>query len=68
MSFFFRTFCSADSRLTHTTRTRFDLSDDVEQTPLVTHARHRHHLSECLASLVTFLGASRLLAGESATR
>ncbi|ORY80699.1 tRNA modification GTPase TrmE [Leucosporidium creatinivorum] len=34
---------------------RFDLSDDVEDTPLVTHARHRRHLEECETYLSAFL-------------
>ncbi|SCZ92643.1 BZ3500_MvSof-1268-A1-R1_Chr5-2g08061 [Microbotryum saponariae] len=34
---------------------RFDLPEDADDIPLVTHARHRHHLQECHISLETFL-------------
>ncbi|KAL8280656.1 hypothetical protein RQP46_006979 [Phenoliferia psychrophenolica] len=34
---------------------RFKLSDDMEDTPLVTHARHRRHLEECVGFLESFL-------------
>ncbi|GAA5990684.1 hypothetical protein JCM10908_003188 [Rhodotorula pacifica] len=34
---------------------RFELSDIVEETPIVTQERHRRHLEECLASLSAFL-------------
>ncbi|BGP19030.1 mitochondrial splicing system protein [Rhodosporidiobolus nylandii] len=34
---------------------RFDLSDDLEETPIVTHERHRRHLEVCLQSLESFL-------------
>ncbi|GAA5998090.1 Mss1p [Rhodotorula paludigena] len=34
---------------------RFDLSDDLDETPIVTHERHRRHLEDCLSYLTTFL-------------
>ncbi|SCV72643.1 BQ2448_4180 [Microbotryum intermedium] len=34
---------------------KFDLPEDADDIPLVTHARHRHHLQECYTSLETFL-------------
>ncbi|SGY67410.1 BQ5605_C004g02773 [Microbotryum silenes-dioicae] len=34
---------------------RFDLPEDADDIPLVTHARHRYHLQECHTSLETFL-------------
>ncbi|GAA6012626.1 hypothetical protein JCM10207_009061 [Rhodosporidiobolus poonsookiae] len=34
---------------------RFDLSDDLDETPIVTHERHRRHLEDCLSSLSAFL-------------
>ncbi|GAA5828997.1 hypothetical protein JCM11251_004092 [Rhodosporidiobolus azoricus] len=42
-------------RLKDELRRRFDLSDDLDETPIVTHERHRRHLQECLSSLTTFL-------------
>ncbi|GJN88029.1 hypothetical protein Rhopal_000985-T1 [Rhodotorula paludigena] len=33
----------------------FDLSDDLDETPIVTHERHRRHLEDCLSYLTTFL-------------
>ncbi|GAA5842893.1 hypothetical protein JCM3766R1_005694 [Sporobolomyces carnicolor] len=53
--------------LTKELKKRFDLSDDLEETPIVTHARHRRHLEECRDSLNAFLdlGADDLVdAGE----
>ncbi|GAA5857314.1 hypothetical protein JCM8547_002213 [Rhodosporidiobolus lusitaniae] len=34
---------------------RFNLSDDMDETPIVTHERHRRGLEECLSSLDAFL-------------
>ncbi|GAA5908796.1 Mss1p [Sporobolomyces salmoneus] len=48
-------------------KARYDLSDDLEETPIVTHERHRRHLEECRESLNAFLdlGADDLVdAGE----
>ncbi|KWU44682.1 tRNA modification GTPase TrmE [Rhodotorula sp. JG-1b] len=36
-------------------RRRFELSDNLDETPIVTQERHRRHLEECLASLSAFL-------------
>ncbi|KAM0749865.1 P-loop containing nucleoside triphosphate hydrolase protein [Meredithblackwellia eburnea MCA 4105] len=43
------------AEVTRLLRERYDLSDDMEDTPLITHARHRHHLEDCLRSLEAFL-------------
>ncbi|GAA5973263.1 hypothetical protein JCM11641_003040 [Rhodosporidiobolus odoratus] len=45
-------------RLKAELKRRYDLSDDLEETPIVTHERHRLHLEECLASLDAFLDMS----------
>lgn len=53
--------------LTAELKRRYDLSDDIEETPIVTHERHRRHLEECRHSLNAFLelGADDLVdAGE----
>ncbi|GAA6035018.1 hypothetical protein JCM8097_002145 [Rhodosporidiobolus ruineniae] len=42
-------------RLKAEVKARFDLSDNLEETPIVTHERHRRHLEDCLASLTAFL-------------
>ncbi|GAA5867482.1 hypothetical protein JCM3774_002919 [Rhodotorula dairenensis] len=41
--------------LKHQVQRRFELSDDMDETPIVTQARHRRHLEDCLASLSAFL-------------
>ncbi|GAA6062695.1 hypothetical protein JCM10212_004753 [Sporobolomyces blumeae] len=41
--------------LTDELKRRFDLSDALEETPIVTHERHRRHLEECRGSLEAFL-------------
>ncbi|GAA5961558.1 hypothetical protein JCM3765_002626 [Sporobolomyces pararoseus] len=53
--------------LTAELKRRYDLSDNLEETPIVTHERHRRHLEECRGSLDAFLelGADDLVdAGE----
>ncbi|GAA5948951.1 hypothetical protein JCM21900_003149 [Sporobolomyces salmonicolor] len=41
--------------LTGELKRRFDLSDELDETPIVTHERHRRHLEECRDSLNAFL-------------
>ncbi|GAA5870864.1 hypothetical protein JCM16303_001610 [Sporobolomyces ruberrimus] len=53
--------------LTNELKRRYDLSDDLEETPIVTHERHRRLLEECREHLDAFLelGADDLVdAGE----
>ncbi|GAA5885049.1 hypothetical protein JCM6882_007209 [Rhodosporidiobolus microsporus] len=47
-------------RLKGELKRRFDLSDDLDETPIVTHERHRRLLEECLASLDAFLAMDPL--------
>ncbi|GAA6010848.1 hypothetical protein JCM11491_004564 [Sporobolomyces phaffii] len=53
--------------LTEKLKDRYELSDNLEETPIVTHERHRRHLEQCRESLNAFLdlGADDLVdAGE----
>ncbi|TNY23352.1 hypothetical protein DMC30DRAFT_32710 [Rhodotorula diobovata] len=42
-------------RLKREVKRRFELSDALEETPIVTHERHRRHLEDTLSSLTAFL-------------